>query len=141
MGVKPKPARVTSTPEAPVSARGKPPKSVGLREAQQALRDTESRFRAFVEQSSDMLSLLDERGTIIYQSKSIVHHLGYEPQETLGVSCFDFVHPEDLEAAITGFRQGMEDPSNGEAITLRLRHKEGCWKSFEAVSSTYVHRG
>ena len=141
MGVKPKPARVTSTPEARIPARGKPAKSVGLRETQQALRDTESRFRAFVEQSSDMLSLLDERGTIIYQSKSIFHHLGYEPEETLGVSCFDFVHPEDLETAIAGFRQGLDDPSKGAAITLRLRHKEGCWKSFEAVSSTYVHRG
>src|SRR5689334_19203881 len=110
MGVKPKPARVTSTPETRIAGRGKAPKSVGLRETQQALRDTESRFRAFVEQSSDMLSLLDERGTIIYQSKSIVHHLGYEPDETLGVSSFDFVHPEDLETAIAGFRQGLEDP-------------------------------
>jgi len=141
MGVKPKPARVTSTPEARFPARGKAPKSVGLRETQQALRDTENRFRAFVEQSSDMLSLLDERGTIIYQSKSIIHHLGYEPEETIGVSCFDFVHPEDVETAIAGFRQGLEDPSEGEAITVRLRHKSGCWKSFEAVSSTYVHQG
>src|SRR5689334_6856463 len=78
MGLKPKPARVTSTPESRVSPRGKPPKSVGLRETEQALRDTENRFRAFVEQSSDMLSLLDEHGRIIYQSKSVLHHLGYE---------------------------------------------------------------
>jgi PAS domain S-box-containing protein len=141
MGVKPKPARVTSTPEARLPVRGKAPKSVGLRETQQALRDTENRFRAFVEQSSDMLSLLDERGTIIYQSKSIIHHLGYEPAETIGVSCFDFVHPEDVETAIAGFRQGLDDPSEGEAITIRLRHKSGCWKSFEAVSSSYVHQG
>lgn len=141
MGVKPKPARVTNTPETRLPARGKAPKSVGLRETRQALRDTENRFRAFVEQSSDMLSLLDERGTIIYQSKSIIHHLSYEPEETIGVSCFDFVHPEDLETAIAGFRQGLEDPSEGEAITIRLRHKSGCWKSFEAVSSPYVHQG
>jgi PAS domain S-box-containing protein len=141
MGVKPKPARVTSTPDARLPVRGKAPKSVGLRETQQALRDTENRFRAFVEQSSDMLSLLDERGTIIYQSKSIIHHLGYEPAETIGVSCFDFVHPEDVETAIAGFRQGLDDPSEGEAITIRLRHKSGCWKSFEAVSSSYVHQG
>ncbi len=141
MGVKPKPARVTSTPESCLPARGKPPKSVGLRETEQALRDTENRFRAFVEQSSDMLSLLDERGNIIYQSKSIIHHLGYQPEEMVGVSCFDFVHPDDLETAIAGFRQGLEDPSQGDAITVRLRHKSGCWKSFEAVSSTYVHNG
>src|SRR5690349_979032 len=141
MGVKPKPARVNNAPESRLPARGKPPKSVGLRETEQALRDTENRFRAFVEQSSDMLSLLDERGTVIYQSKSIIHHLGYEPEEMVGVSCFDFVHPDDLETAIAGFRQGLEDPSEGDAITIRLRHKSGCWKSFEAVSSSYVHHG
>src|SRR5581483_4295801 len=141
MGVKPKPARVPSTPEARLPARGKAPKSVSLRETQQALRDTENRFRAFVEQSSDMLSLLDDRGTIIYQSKSIIQHLGYQPEETVGVSSFDFVHPEDLETAVAGFRQGLEDPAEGEAITIRLRHKDGCWKSFEAVSSPYVHQG
>ncbi len=141
MGIKPKPARVTSTPETRLPLLGKSRKSIGLREVQQALRDTENRFRAFVEQSSDMLSLLDERGTIIYQSKSIVHHLGYEPEETIGVSSFEFVHPEDLETAVAGFRLGLEDASEGEAITVRLRHKSGCWKSFEAVSSPYIHQG
>src|SRR5690348_4421429 len=141
MGVKPKPARVPSTPEARLPARGKAPKSVGLRETQQALRDTENRFRAFVEQSSDMLSLLDERVTIIYQSKWIIHNLGYEPEEPIGVSCFDFVHPEDVGTAIAEFQHGKEDRSEGEAITIRLRHKSGCWKSFEAVSSPYIHQG
>ena len=141
MGVKPKPARVTSTPEARLPLRGKPPKSVGLQEAELALRASEDRFRNFVEQSSDMLSLLDGRGRVVYQSQSSVHHLGYEPDELIGVSCFDFVHPEDLEVAKDGFRQGLEDPGKGHAIILRLRHKSGAWKSFEAVSSTYVYRG
>src|SRR5690348_9445062 len=106
--------------------------------AERALRESEERFRAFVEQSSDVLSLLDEQGKIIYQSQSITRHLGYTPEELVGRSCFDFVHPEDLETALVGFRQGLEDPRNGDAIVLRLQHKMGNWKSFEAVSSTYV---
>lgn len=109
--------------------------------AERALRESEERFRAFVEQSSDVLSLLDEQGKIIYQSQSITRHLGYTPEELVGRSCFDFVHPEDLETALVGFRQGLEDPRNGDAIVLRLQHKMGNWKSFEAVSSTYVIGG
>jgi len=109
--------------------------------AERALRESEERFRAFVEQSSDVLSLLDEQGKIIYQSHSITHHLGYQPEELVGLSCFDFVHAEDLETALVGFRQGLEDPSRGQPIVLRLRHKLGHWKSFEAVSSTYVIGG
>jgi len=141
MGVKPKPARVTNTPEARLPLAGKPPKSVGLHEAELALRAREDRFRNFVEQSSDMLSLLDCEGRVVYQSKSTSHHLGYEPEELLGVSCFEMVHPEDLEAAKAGFRQSLEEQGKGRPIILRLRHKSGAWKSFEAVSSAYVYGG
>src|SRR5437764_2614026 len=74
-------------------------------QAERALRESEERFRAFVEQSSDMLSLLDQQGKVIYQSQSIVRHLGYTPDEIVGMSCFDYVHPEDLETALVGFRQ------------------------------------
>jgi len=109
--------------------------------AERAMRESEERFRAFVEQSSDVLSLLDEQGKIVYQSQSITRHLGYTPEELVGRSCFDFVHPEDLETALVGFRQGLEDPSTGNAIVLRLQHKLGHWKSFEAVSGTYVIGG
>ncbi|PYY00916.1 MAG: hypothetical protein DMG64_15860 [Acidobacteria bacterium] len=105
------------------------------------LRESEERFRAFVEQSSDMLALLDEQGKVIYQSHSITSHLGYLPEEVVGRSCFDFVHPEDLETALVGFRQGLEDPGKGDAILLRLQHRLGQWKSFEAVSSTYIVGG
>ncbi|HET9742880.1 MAG TPA: PAS domain S-box protein [Terriglobales bacterium] len=109
--------------------------------AEQALRESENRFRAFVEQASDVISLLDERGTIVYQSSSVTRHLGYDPEELIGSCCFDYVHPDDLEEAIAGFRQGLEDPSKGEAITLRLRHRNGRWKAFEVVSSIYEIRG
>jgi len=109
--------------------------------AERALRESEERFRAFVEQSSDLLALLDDQGHVIYQSQSITRHLGYTPEELIGRSCFDFVHPEDLETAIVGFRQGIEDPSKGTAIVLRLQHKLGHWKSFEAVSSSYIVGG
>jgi PAS domain S-box len=106
-----------------------------------ALRESENRFRTFVEQSSDIISLLDEQGNVIYQSESSTRHLGYTPQELMGRCCFDFVHPEDSQLAMQGFRQGLEDPSKGDPIALRLRHKAGYWKSFEAVSSSYVIAG
>src|SRR6185437_7492843 len=109
--------------------------------AERALRESENRFRAFVEQSSDIISLLDPLGNVIYQSESSARHLGYSPQELVGRRCFDFVHPEDVETALQGFRQGLEDPAQGDSITVRLRHKAGHWKSFEAVSSTYVIAG
>ena len=106
--------------------------------AEQALRENENRFRAYIEQSSDILSLLNQKGNVVYQSKSITSHLGYEPEDLIGKCAFDFVHPDDLETAIAGFRQGLEDHTKGEAISIRLRHKDGSWKWFEGVSSPYI---
>lgn len=108
---------------------------------ERVLRESENRFRTFVEQSSDIISLLDPQGNVLYQSESSARHLGYTPQELIGRCCFQFVHPDDSEIALQGFRQGLDDPSQGDPITVRLRHKAGHWKSFEAVSSTYVIAG
>jgi PAS domain S-box-containing protein len=38
------------------------------REAEQALRDSESRFRAMLENGTDLITLLDEKGTILFES-------------------------------------------------------------------------
>ena len=52
-----------------------------LRRANEALQASEARFRALVQNSSDIISLFDAEGTVVYQSASIVRLLGYRPQD------------------------------------------------------------
>ena len=49
------------------------------------------RFRALVEQISDVLCLLDETGRITYVSPSLTRVLGYTPEERLGHSAFELL--------------------------------------------------
>jgi PAS domain S-box-containing protein len=47
-------------------------------------RQRERRFQALVEQSNDIVSIIDTDGRYIYQSPSLERLLGYDPEETLG---------------------------------------------------------
>src|SRR5256885_675357 len=63
--------------------------------AEAALRGSEERFRALVENSSDALLLIDADGRIAYLSPSSQRHLGWTPEQMVGRSLFDFLHDDD----------------------------------------------
>jgi len=102
--------------------------------AEQSVKQSEQRFRTVIENTSDIITLLDPEGIIQYESPSIMPRLGYEPQELVGKNGFELVHPEDLEAAKLGFLRGLEDADAYPTISLRVRHKQGFYRRFEAVS-------
>lgn len=71
--------------------------------AEEALRQSEERFRALIENSSDLISVLRTDGTILYQSPSVTTILGYQPDELIGKNAFEFIHPDDKQQMIEGF--------------------------------------
>jgi PAS domain S-box-containing protein len=107
---------------------------------EKALRESESRFRAVVESSSDIIIIFDLGGTIVYESPSMTRLLGYEPEELLGSNGFDYVHPEDVGLARQSFEYGLINPAEFPVIEVRLCHKDGSWRPFEAVSNVLRDR-
>ncbi len=65
-------------------------------QTRRALHASEARFRALIENSSEMIVVLDADGAVRYESPSTVRVLGYSLGECVGKSGFTFVHPEDL---------------------------------------------
>ncbi len=105
---------------------------------QEALSASDKRFRALIENSTDMVTLLDEKGFILYDSPSIKRILGYSLEEKIGKNSFNFVHPEDLPATKRMFEDlvGMRSSSvNGR---YRLKHKEGDWIWVEASANNLL---
>jgi DNA-binding NtrC family response regulator len=71
-------------PSALLSAIGKRKAERDREEAEHALRQSEEHFRTLIENSSDIITVLDARGRILFQSPSIERILGYDTEELVG---------------------------------------------------------
>ncbi|HEX4613441.1 MAG TPA: PAS domain S-box protein, partial [Urbifossiella sp.] len=89
------------------------------REAEEAVRRSERRFRALVEKSRDGLLLLDESGAIRYASPVVRHVLGYDPDEVVGRPVLALTHPDDRPEARTLLAAIADRP--GEDVPARVR--------------------
>jgi diguanylate cyclase (GGDEF)-like protein/PAS domain S-box-containing protein len=92
--------------------------------AQEALRESEARFRLVAESMSDLVCLHDLEGNFLYVSPSCRMLLGYEPEELVGTSPYDLIHPDSCDHV----RQHIHQPAlkNIQASTThRIRCKSG----------------
>jgi diguanylate cyclase (GGDEF)-like protein/PAS domain S-box-containing protein len=106
-----------------------------LQEAERnALRESEERFRALTEKSTDIILIADPSGEIKYASPSIQIVLAV-PGSLVGANLVEIVHPDDLMKTLSAgsrsaaFRQSASHPP----LEIRLRHADGGWRYFECV--------
>jgi diguanylate cyclase (GGDEF)-like protein/PAS domain S-box-containing protein len=97
---------------------------------QQTLRASEERFRVLVQNSSDMITVVDSAGLITYQAPSVRSVLGHEPADLEGTNLDTWVHPEDV-----GHIRSLSQGRTNDREELRLRHADGEWRVCEAVAS------
>jgi diguanylate cyclase (GGDEF)-like protein/PAS domain S-box-containing protein len=99
---------------------------------------SEQRFRSLVQNSSDVITVVDGNGLITYQSPSIGRVLGHESSALLDTSYFDLVHLDDhvglaaLLEAVT-HRQGTNI-----AAELRMRSGDGAWCHAEVLGTSLL---
>ncbi len=72
----------------------------------------------------DMVSQADLAGQFQYVSPSHQTVLGYTPDELLGRSMFEFVHPDDLPIVMTTYQTALANRTSG-SLELRYRHADG----------------
>jgi len=96
------------------------------------LRESEERFRALTEQSSDIILIADPSGHIKYASPSVHTTLGLHVDRLVGANMTDLIHPDEFGETITiGTRpEARHEPP---IIEVRLRHADGKWRHFECV--------
>jgi two-component system, cell cycle sensor histidine kinase and response regulator CckA len=99
------------------------------------LSESESHFRALIENASDGIIVVDHDGFIRYASPSMERLLGYPTSDLIGMQSDDLVHPEDQVRAAVGLTSRIHVPESTFSLTYRLRHKDGSWRSMEAVAS------
>ncbi|HVG46459.1 MAG TPA: EAL domain-containing protein [Longimicrobium sp.] len=109
------------------------PEAVDGETAVEALRRSEAYFRALVENARDVIHVINEDRTTRYVTPSVKQLLGWEPAEVVGRSAVELVHPDDVAPAMEQIRLSREKPGAGRPLTLRVRHRDGSWRVFEAI--------
>ena len=106
--------------------------------ADAALRKSEDRFRAWIENSSDLVTVVGADGSIQYASPSYGHQLGYRPEDLIGINVFDLIHPDDRQHIMEIFGENIQKPDSVANAEFRVRHHDGSWQVFEGVGKTYL---
>jgi PAS domain S-box-containing protein len=109
------------------------------KQAERALQERENRFRALIENSHDVVLLVDARGIVRYASPSIARMLGYSPEDVVGRDVFDLVHPDQLEDYKARFAEIVARPRNAARRERLLRHKDGTWRWTEGIGHNLLH--
>jgi diguanylate cyclase (GGDEF)-like protein/PAS domain S-box-containing protein len=95
------------------------------------LATSESRFRSLVQNSFDLLLLLDGRGMITDVGPSEERISGTRPDEVIGTSVLDRVHPEDRLALSGLLATSLASPGLDLGGQFRQRRASGGWGWFE----------
>ncbi len=96
-------------------------------------------LRALIENASDGVALLDDKGMILYESPSAERILGQKPEQLEGTSFADLIHPDDMQQAISLSESVMENQGKIVTCQLRVKHKDGSWRAVEATAKNLIH--
>jgi PAS domain S-box-containing protein len=100
---------------------------------EEELKENEKKFRLLAEQSTDIVYRTDRKGIIIYASPSLEKITGFKPDEVVGHSFFEYIHPEDVQN-VWIIREKLIEQDKVFALTYRRITKNGKYLWMESSS-------
>jgi PAS domain S-box-containing protein len=111
----------------------------GLARRERALHESEKRFRAMIEYSSDGAILSHPEKGILYASPSLERLFGYTQEELQGSQPYDHLHPDHRADAIRRREELLRTPGKVIRSETLVRHKDGSWRWSENTLSNLLH--
>ena len=95
-------------------------------------------FKALIENSPDVISLVSSHGEVLYASASSAKVFGYLPEELVGRNMFDLIHLEDRDPVGRAFQSVIDGPPSPLRIDARVCRKDWQWSSVETTISNLL---
>ncbi|HEX2965776.1 MAG TPA: PAS domain S-box protein, partial [Syntrophorhabdaceae bacterium] len=109
------------------------------KEAEEALRRNEERFRTLIEKSTEVISLIDSDHNCTYVSPSVEMVTGYPGDEYSVLSWRELSHPDEIEKLRKTWRWVNDHPEQTITFNSRFRHKDGTWRWMENTARNLVY--
>lgn len=105
------------------------------------LRFSEERFRSLIENSSDLIALVNKKKHYSYVSPSHLKIIGYAPETLLGRQIIDLLHPDETKIILEMIQLALESNKFQTNLDFRLRDNGGSWKIFSGSISSFTNGG
>ncbi len=102
------------------------------RRAEEALRKSEGRFRALVDNLEDFMIIIDQSGVITYENPVTAVSFGYS---TVGRNAFEIIHPDDRERVLKDFNEVVTGTNPHTPTLFRARKIDNTWIHLEALAT------
>lgn len=104
------------------------------KKVQEELEERKEYFRSLIENSHDIITVLNEEGNVCYDTPSVYRILGYNQRELVGNNIFEFVHPNDIAEVKQAFRETIDNSGKLISAEFRFQHKSGNWVYLESLA-------
>ncbi len=108
------------------------------KQAEQALQESETRFKALIQNSSDIIRILNQDGRIVYESPSSEWILGYPPGSLIGRDPMEYAHPEDLARVKNDLRNVYDKTNTGVPTEFRIRKADGEYLWVDSIGTNLL---
>jgi PAS domain S-box-containing protein len=102
------------------------------------LRKSEEHFRSLIENALEGISIISREGIITYGRPSVEPMFGHKLEEIIGWDFSRIVHPDDMPNIINVFKKLLKNPGTTIRTQVRVRHKDGSWRTVEAVGKNLL---
>jgi diguanylate cyclase (GGDEF)-like protein/PAS domain S-box-containing protein len=99
--------------------------------AEQLLARNEARFRSLVQNSSDVVAVVDDNAFFTYVSPSIFGMLGYKPDELLGTSALNLLPTEEVSPALRALGKVLEESFEQTSVEARILDRDETWHTLD----------
>ena len=101
---------------------------------------TEARFRSLVQNSTDVVMVVDVDSTVRYVSPSVQGVFGYQAEELEGTKLTSLIHPDDKAQVIQFLTPSSRDGgTTTQLIESRMRHRDDFWLHVETLRTDLMH--